>query len=77
MAPGLDLALIRLLSRQPRPAAHGPLSHSQLGISSAPVWAVAGGEMSRLGEIPGSFQSEEETSLRLEGAHTWRLRPAV
>ena len=77
MAPGLDLALSQApertasfcCTRAPESLPAGNLQCSSLGCR--------GEEMGRLGETLGCFRSEEETGLRLEGEHTWRLRSAV
>lgn len=77
MALGLDLALSQApeptaspgCTRAPESFPAGNLQPSSLGRH--------GGETGRLGETPGSFWSKEDRSLRLERAHTWRLRPAV
>lgn len=77
MAPGQDLALSQApeptaspcCTRAPESFPAGNLQPSSLGRHS--------GETGRLGGTPGSFRSKEDTSLRPERAHTWRLRPAV
>ena len=77
MAPGLDLAL----SQAPEPTASSCCTRAPESLPAGNLQCSSlgcrGEEMGRLGETLGCFRSEEETGLRLERAHTWRLRPAV